>query len=798
MKKLVVIDGKSVFYRGYYAMRNLSLKDGTPVGGVYGFAVMAIEVIKKLDPDYVAIAWDKSQTNIRSRREIYQNYKANRKKAPDDFYEQIPILHKLLETFGWPLYEFDDYEADDIIGTLAKKAHKRGLTTDIISSDLDMLHVVNDATHLYALKRGFSQIEKFDIPALEKKYGIKSEQFLNLKALKGDSADNIPGAPGIGEKTAVTLLQQYGDIEGIYQHLDEIKPLWANRLRSGRKLIDISKELAQIKCDAPLDLDLKQMDARRLNINALRTELERLEFYSLIKRLPAYMRTDPSAPEDSNTNTKLPAGFEIINNGTGQIALQGKGLFIAHDIKKFFEGYDETYLDFVGKGLKIFDTELAEFLLDSLHKPSGVASTAYEIYKRFSELNDQINNFPKLARLAYEVDFPLQILLADIEKRGVKLDVPALSFMSIDLHQRIKKLESEIYLLAGQEFNIASPAQLSEVLFNTLKLPTKNIKKTIRGYSTGVKELTKLRPYHQILAVIEEYRGLSKLKSTYVDALPKLVDENSYLHTNFRQDATQTGRLSSSEPNLQNIPARTPLGREIRKSFVASPGKVIVDADYSQFELRLAAVLSGDKQLVEDFKRNIDIHAKTASIIFNKPMKNITDQERRAAKTVNFGVLYGLSPRGLSESTEMNYSQAKDFIDKYFELRAPFKKYIEDTLEKATIDGYVETVFGRRRPTPDINSSNFIIREAARRAAANMPIQGTEADLMKMAMLKIEKEIPEAKQFMQIHDSIMVETSPESADKVGAKMKSIMENIYPGIGVHLRVDIKIGDNWENL
>lgn len=798
MKKLVVIDGKSVFYRGYYAMRNLSLKDGTPVGGVYGFAVMALEVIKKLDPDYVAIAWDKSQTNIRSRREIYQKYKANRKKAPDDFYEQIPILHKLLETFGWPLYEFDDYEADDIIGTLAKKAHEHGLTTDIISSDLDMLQVINDTTHLYALKRGFSQIEKFDIPALEKKYGIKSEQFLNLKALEGDSTDNIPGAPGIGEKTAVALLQQYGDIEGIYKHLNEIKPLWANRLRSGRKLIDISKELAQIKCDAPLDLDLKQMDARRLDINALRAELERLEFYSLIKRLPDYMMVDPSKPKVSSANIKVPTGFEIINNDIGQAALQGKGFFIAHDVKKFFENYHETYLGFIDKGLKIFDTELAEFLLDSLHKPSDVASTAHEIYKRFLKLSSQIAKLPKLEKLAYEVDFPLQILLADIEKRGVKLDVPALGFMSVDLHQRIKKLESEIYSLANQEFNIASPAQLSDILFNKLKLPTKNIKKTARGYSTGAKELVKLRPHHQILTVIEEYRGLSKLKSTYVDALPKLVDENSYLHTNFRQDATQTGRLSSSEPNLQNIPTRTPLGREIRKSFVASSGKVIVDADYSQFELRLAAVLSGDKQLVEDFKHNIDIHAKTASIIFDKPMRDVTDQERRSAKTVNFGVLYGLSPRGLSESTDMNYSQAKEFIDKYFELRAPFKKYIEKTLEKASVDGYVETVFGRRRPTPDINSSNFIIREAARRAAANMPIQGTEADLMKMAMLKIEKEIPDAKQFMQIHDSIMVEASPESAEKVGAKMKSIMENICLDMGVHLRVDIKIGKNWGGL
>lgn len=799
MKKLVVIDGKSVFYRGYYAMRNLSLKDGTPVGGVYGFTVMALEVIKNLDPDYIAIAWDKSQTNIRSRRKIYPEYKANRKKAPDDFYVQIPILHQLLEAFGWPLYEFDDYEADDIIGTFAREVHGRDISVDIISSDLDMLQVVNDTTHLYALKRGFSQIEKFDIAALESKYGIKKEQFLDFKALAGDTSDNIPGAAGIGKKTATDLLQQYGDIENIYQNIDNIKPAWANKLEAGRELVKISKELAEIKCDAPLKFNPKQMMARDIDTAKLRAKLEELEFYSLIKRLPEYMQTDDlPVAEKTLPKIKIPDDFTIIKNNIGQIALHNKEFFIAHNVKKFFANYDETYLDFIGKKIKVFDTELAGFLLDSLRKPIIEILTAEEIYERFIELNSQLVKLPKLNKLAQEVDFPLQILLADIEKRGVKLDVPTLGFMSVDLYQKMKKLESEIYSLTGQEFNISSPAQLSDVLFNHLNLPTKNIKKTTRGYSTGANELVKLRAHHQVIGFIEEYRTLSKLKSTYIDALPKLVDENNYLHTNFRQDATQTGRLSSSEPNLQNIPIRTPLGRELRKSFVASAGKVIINADYSQFELRLAAVLSDDKQLIDDFKHDIDIHTKTASTVFAKDIQEVTDQERRIAKTVNFGVIYGLSPRGLAEATGMNYAQAKDFIDKYFEIHTSFKKYIEKTLEQASSEGYVETVFGRRRLTPDVNSANFIVRESARRAAINMPIQGTEADLMKMAMLRIEKEIPEAKQFMQIHDSIMVETSAELAESVGAKMKNIMENIYPDLGVQLKVDIAIGENWGDL
>jgi DNA polymerase-1 len=417
----------------------------------------------------------------------------------------------------------------------------------------------------------------------------------------------------------------------------------------------------------------------------------------------------------------------------------------------------------------------------------------------FVDRKEKLEALPKLYKLAREVDFPLQILLAKIEARGVKLDLGVLAAMSEKLHKEAGEVEQAIWREAGREFNVASPMQLSEVLFETLGLPTKGIKKTARGFGTGASELEKLRGQSPIIELVEKYRELTKMLSTYVDALPKLVDGGSRLHTKLQQDVTQTGRLSSSEPNLQNIPTRTELGREIRTGFVASEGKVIVNADYSQFELRLAAALAGDTNLIENFQdEEVDIHTKTAAEAFGRALEDVTEQERRAAKVINFGVLYGMSPRGLSQATDMSFADAKDFIERYFRMRQPIRDFLDKTIRQAETEGYVETLFGRRRPTPDVKSPVFMVREAAKRAAANMPIQGTEADLMKMAMLRIEREIPEAEQFMQIHDSIMVECEPAVAEMVGRKMKAIMEGVYPEIGVRLKVDIKVGRDWGEL
>ena len=781
-KKFALIDGKSVFYRGYYAMPSLTTKDGTPTGGVYGFAAMALELLKRIQPDYVAVAWDKSHTNIRRRLEIYPEYKANRKPAPPDFYAQIPLLAELLDAFGWPMYEMDDYEADDIMGTLSAQANAVDIHTVMISSDLDMLQVVDHDTELYALKKGLANLEKFDVAAFEKKYGLKVEQFLDLKSLKGDTSDNIPGVPGIGEKTALILLHEYGSLDAIYDNLDKIKPAWRTKLAAGRDSAYMSRELAKIWCDAPLKLDLDAVDVKNFDAAKLRAALEKLEFTSLLRRLPDYMRDDTASPEPE---------FE---DAPGIFFTESDGRIVVNDGKILAEKLlaEKKPLPEIK-----FDTRIAGFLLGRVEKVANLEQLRIVATDQAKRLTDM----PKLAKLARELDFPMQNLLAKIEARGVKIDVEILGKLSAEFAGKIAKLECEIWDMVGREFNVSSAPQLSDALFKELKLPTTGIKKSVRGYfSTGRGELDKLHGKHPIIDRIIDVREVLKLKNTYVDALPNLVAADGKLHTDFRQDVTATGRLSSSNPNLQNIPTRTELGREIRRAFVASPGRVLVSADYSQFELRLAAALSGDTNLIEDFQDDaVDIHTKTAAEAYGVAFQDVTSDMRRHAKVINFGVLYGMSPHGLAKATDMDFEQAKEFIARYFNIRQLIRDFIDDTIEKAEANGFVETLFGRRRQTPDVRAGNFMVREAAKRAAANMPIQGTEADLMKMAMLRVEDEMGDiCQQILQIHDSILVECALADVETVGTGLKQIMENIYPSLGVRLKVDIKSGENWAEL
>lgn len=781
-KTLAIIDGKSIFYRGYYAMSNLTTSDGTSVGGVYGFTAMALELMNRYQPDYVAVAWDKSKTNIRSRKKIYPQYKAGRKPAPPDFYAQIPILRELLSDLGWPLYEADDFEADDIIGTLANQADRHGkINTLMISSDLDMLQIVDHNTRLYALKRGFTDIEEFDVPALEKKYGIKKEHFLDLKALKGDSSDNIPGVPGIGEKTAVALLQEYGSLDNIFDNINDIKPAWAKKLEEGKKLAYISKQLGQIQFNAPVKLDLTAMDVKKLDVEKLRQRLEKLEFRSLLQRLPSFMKSDTKpikTTEDSpGLYFSLPNGKVVVNDGK----------VLCEKLLKLQQALPDI----------AFDTRIAGFLFGRI-EPAGNEN---ELKKLYQKQQQTFQDNPKLYRLAKNLDFPMQKLLAEIESRGVRLDSEGLQELSKTYQNAINQLEQRIWKCAGSKFNIASPAQLSTVIFNKLGLPTTGIKRGKTGtFSTGKSELAKLKGQHEIIDLIGEFREVSKLKNTYIDVLPKLVDKQGYLHTTFHQDVTATGRLSSSDPNLQNIPIRSKLGKEIRKNFIASEGKILVSADYSQFELRLAAALAGDDDLIKIFDDDkVDIHKWTAADAYGISINDVTEEQRRSAKVINFGVLYGMSPHGLSAATGMSFSASKDFIEKYFAARQPIREFLNATIKKAEDDGYVETYFGRRRPTPNVRAGNFAIREAAKRQAANMPIQGTEADLMKMAMLKVDAELRDiAPQILQVHDSIMVETDSKNVSKVSTKLRNIMEQIYPKIGVKLKVDIKTGKNWGEL
>jgi DNA polymerase-1 len=846
-KRLVIIDGKSVFYRGYYAMPNLSTKDGTPTGGVYGFAVMALEVIKRLKPDYVCVAWDKRHTNIRKRRELYPAYKGNRKAAPPDFYEQIPLLLELLAALHWPLYEMDDYEADDIMGAFAKQAKAQDIESYLVTSDLDVLQLVNSHTHIYTLKKGLSNIELFNVAHFEEKYGVGAHQWVDVKALKGDASDNIPGVAGVGEKTALELIKQYKDLDGVYAHLDEYKPALRTKLEAGRDMAYLSKELVTLYVDAPITLDFKAAELEDGATPEFAAVLRKFEFRNLLRQVEATLSKKEleaaEAPADTlevaastgfspidfaNDAPRVVAinpemtelwvsvdplqyavvPFEDLNKNVMQALASGP--VIGHDLKPLLRAL--LAHDVAWTGSIQHDTKIGAFILNSLERsrelsdllnqaidPADAGKVVAAIWKAYDDQKLQFNDHPSLQKVANELDFPMIYLLAKIEHRGIKLDSAFLRKMSEEFAEKIKGIEQEIYKQAGQEFNVLSPSQLAMILFEKLALPTQGVKKGKNGYSTGAAELDKLRALHPIINLITQYREYTKLKSTYIDTLPEQVDEQGKLHTTYDLDVAATGRLSSRNPNLQNIPTRTDIGQAIRGAFVPAKGNVFVSADYSQFELRLSAAMSGDQQMIDEFNKGLDVHTATAAQIYGVPLDKVTKDMRRHAKTVNFGILYGMSPHGLSVATGMSMIEAKSFITKYFELRAPLRNYIDSTLKQAEQAGYVQTMFGRRRPTPDLKSSNFMVREAAKRAAANMPIQGTEADLMKLAMLKVEEVLADGlgEQLLQIHDSILVECPAATAEKVQKILKETMEHVYK-LPVKLDVDVSAGTSWAEL
>ncbi|MBR2830815.1 hypothetical protein IKE83_00450 [Candidatus Saccharibacteria bacterium] len=844
--RLVLIDGKSVFYRGYYAMPSLSLPDGTPTGGVYGFAAIAMEIVKKLNPTKVVVAWD-SKSSVSRRRAIFEDYKAGRVKPGDDFYAQIPYLRALILDLGWNFVEIDDYEADDIIGTLSREADAAGdYETFIISSDLDMLQIVDENTHMWRILKGFTNIEQIDIPEIEAKYGIKKSQFLDLKALKGDSSDNIPGVPGIGEKTAAKLLNEYGDLDGIYAHLDDITGSTKAKLAAGRDSAYMSKSLAEIMFDAPVELSA--LSDFHFDRERVISGLKKLAFTSLIRKIEkdfsvegggseadgssglagGSARTDgqntsfdgTSRPNRSEAGSlaggaagRAPAelaGAERREDAAGRISgdrtrqndsdptWQDPALpdLITWDVKSSMHTSPALADQILHQSLTFWDLSQAAFLLNPLEKPEPELVVPEEKY------HEQIAVFRHLSKLYHvliDLDLPLIPVLYKMEKYGMAIDKAYFQNLRDEYTKEVARLEDEICDLAGVKFNLNSPLQLSEVLFDKLRLPVKGIKKTTKGYSTGAKELDKLKDQHPIIDKIIKYREAAKLLGTYIIPLPDLADAAGRIHTTFTQNVTATGRLSSLNPNLQNIPVRTEEGKRIRTGFIAPAGKVLVSADYSQFELRLAAVLAGDRALIDDFNHDIDIHTKTASEAFGVPFNEVTKDQRRAAKVVNFGILYGMSVKGLADAAHMSIADAKNFIDNYFRLRAPIKKKLDEYLAAAREQGFVETYFGRRRPTPDVNSPNFLIRQAAERAAMNMPIQGTEADLMKRAMIRVDQALPDgAHLVMQVHDSLIVECNTSLASTVADILKQEMESVAPELPVKLAVDVTTGQNWGEL
>jgi DNA polymerase-1 len=881
-KRLVVIDGKSVFYRGYYAMPNLATKEGTPTGGVFGFATMALEVIRRLKPEYVAVAWDKPKTNIRKRLALYPQYKAGRKPAPPDFYEQIPILHEVLAAFGWPLYQLDDYEADDIMGTLAVQARERGLETLLVTSDLDMLQLINEQVKVYALKTGLSNIELYSPETFEVKYGLKVEQFLDLKSLKGDSSDNIPGVPGIGEKTAIQLLQTYKTLDGVYENVSLVKESVRKKLEAGKQLAYLSKEIGRIWTDAPLAFDLHELDGSKLQPATILELFEKLEFRSLARQLPNLMQTAIDGHKVDIIMAKQPKIGKTVFIDSPEKLKQvhiphGEYLFVASLTSKkqggeplvlalSYDGlmtysFDLTKLPYaevlallkpgtplVGYDVKAtlkmllslgatqlspvrHDVLVGAFLLNGLRREQSLSELAqadlqYQgaafddllkdnflehvsemvavIRALYEKQDKDLRAIPKLIELTRTIEWPVIPVLAGMEYEGIQLHVRYLRQMSHEIDGMISDIEKQIHDYAGAPFNVGSPAQLASVLFDPeyLGLSPNGIKKGKTGYSTAATELDKLRDKHPIIDLISQWREVTKLKNTYVDTLPQLVDEHSRLHTTFNLTIAQTGRLSSVDPNLQNIPVRTELGKRIRTAFVAGPGKKLVSADYSQFELRLSAAMSNDQGLIDMFNRDMDIHTATAALVYGRKPEDVTKQMRHTAKAVNFGIIYGMSTHGLVAATGMGYEQANGFIKDYMAIRKPLVVYLDALKEGARRDGYVETLFGRRRPMPDIHSSNFVIRSAAERAAMNMPIQGTEADLMKLAAIRVDKLLKDinldCKQLLQIHDSILVECPESYADQVAKVLKETMEKVYPSLPVKLTVDTTIGDNWGEL
>lgn len=873
-KRLVIIDGKSVFYRGYYAMPNLSKPDGTPTGGVYGFMMMALDVLKKFDPDYACVAWDKSKTNTRSRRDIYPEYKANRKPAPDDFKIQIPILHDVLEALGWPLYEIDDYEADDIMGAFAKQAEKKDYETILVTGDHDVLQMVSDKTKVAIMKKGITNIDLYDPQKFTAKYEMDVNQFIDYKALRGDPSDNIPGVAGVGEKTATQLIKDYSSLDGVYENIEKVKGAVKIKLEKDKDMAYLSKQLVTIMTDVPLKLDWKAADVTNVKPNELHEVLSDLEFKTLIKQLPAALKSESSSAGGASTSSNIPSGKVIEVKNSGELdglmlknkevmilprykEKHGYGLesviisdsdsesfvvrtsesisqqqiikkitnllknkkLIGFELKTLLQSilHDELQLPEVGHDLKI-----ASFVLNPLQRDMSLggvvrASLGLDLgeltgeeatnlagainntlWALYDQQKKELKDNPDLSSYLDKVEFPFITPLAKMEHYGVKLDQKHFSGLQTELEDDISDLEQTIYGLAGREFNIGSPAQLSVILFDELELPTAGIKKGKTAYSTAASELKKLQGTHEIIDHISSYREAAKLKNTYVDVLPGMTDDNDRLHSSFSQTTASTGRLSSSDPNVQNIPIRSELGQKVRKGMVADEGNVLIQADYSQFELRLAAALSGDKNLIEIFNNDTDIHTQTAVRVLGVNESEITKDQRAKAKAVNFGILYGQGPHGLSEGSGMTMVEAKEFIQKYYEAYPELKEYLDGLAVQAKEGGFVSTLLGRKRPTPDAKSGNFMVRQAAVRAAVNMPIQGTAADLTKLSMIELDKKLPEgSRQVLQIHDSIIVEVSEGESKEVGELMKSTMEKVYK-VPVNLKVDVNIGTDWGQL
>jgi len=744
-KILVLIDGHALVHRAFHALPPLNTQKGELVNAVYGFVLILLKVLKELKPDYLAATFDLPKPTFR--HEEYEAYKATRVKAPDELYRQIGRVKDVLAAFNIPVYEKAGYEADDVIGTIAKKAEKQKekIKSIIVTGDLDTLQLVNKQTSIFTLRKGVKDTVLYDAKMVEERYGLKPEQMVDFKGLKGDPSDNIPGVPGIGEKTAVELLKKYGSIENLYRELEKMRAgkeskAVGKKTPISEKLLDklwenkeqafFSKYLATIKLDVPLEFDLKDTRARDYDREKVVKLFKELGFYSLVERIPL---ADEAGAEAAAAREPSPRK-------------------------------DETE-----KG---------------------------EVYEKI----EQIYQAGAFSKEIYELEKALVPVIDETERNGIKIDVQYLGKLGGRVNKHLVDLEEKIYQAAGLNFNINSPQQLSQVLFEKLQIGTKGLKKTPgKVISTAAPELIKLKGQHKIIDLILEYRELMKLKTTYIDALPKLVAADGRLRTSYDQLGTTTGRLSSKNPNLQNIPVKTELGREIRRAFVAEKGCKLLAADYSQIELRVVATLAQDKNMLAAFREGKDIHSLTAAEVFGVKPEEVTSTMRRVAKALNFGVIYGMSVHGFAEAAGVESAKAREFIKKYFEEFAGVARYVDKVKEEAAKNGFVETFFGRKRFIPEINSSVWNLRQAAERMAINMPVQGTAADLMKMAMVDISEKpkVKSVKLLLQVHDELIFEVSEDEIKAAAQGIKEIMENVYR-LDAPLKVELETGYNWGEM
>ncbi len=902
MKKIVLIDGNSILNRAFYGImgnKMLMTPDGKYTNAVYGFLAILFKVLEDIEPEYLMVTFDlKAPT---ARHKLYDGYKATRKGMPNELAEQMPILKDILKSMNIAVIEKEGYEADDVLGTIAKKAEKKSFDVTIVSGDRDTFQLTSSRVKVRIphTKMGKTETETFDRQAVIEKYGVTPKQLIEVKGLQGDTSDNIPGVPGVGEKTALELIKKYKTIDGLYEAIekgeDDLKPKTKEKLIENKELAELSRFLGTINLEVPIEEDLEEFKIKEWNNEEVFAKFKELNFNRFIdrfnlkseeapkqniaelfeiktlnkeneikelleknkKQLMFMLGTEKTEQENLIIKKQIKSIYiynentiyEIKFNDINEFVSYFKNIFENENIQKYSYHLNEIYVLLMQNGICLkgikFDTEIAAYLLNPSNGKYKLEELAnqylnidipeyletvgakqqketqmtlfsqdetevdfekyqnsiymYTIAKLVEVINQKLEEINSL-ELFESIEMPLIKVLAEMQYEGIYVDKEELISFGSKLKEEIESIKQEIYRLAGEEFNINSTQQLGNILFEKLKLPV--YKKTKKGYSTDVDILEKLKPEHPIIEKILEYRGFMKLNSTYVEGLIIYINEYTHkIHSYFHQTITATGRISSTEPNLQNIPTRAEQGKQIKKAFKAQDGNIFIDADYSQIELRILAHISKDKNMKEAFLNEEDIHKQVASKVFNVPLEEVTKEQRTAAKAVNFGIVYGISGFGLAEQLGISRKKAEQYIEQYLEKYKGVKKFMDEIVEKAKQQGYVETLFHRRRYIPELSSNNYMVRQFGARAAMNTPIQGTAADIMKIAMIEVNKKLEEeklnAKLILQIHDELLIECKIEEKEEVKKILKESMENAVK-LTIPLEVEVSEANNWYDV